>query len=155
MRRSPLSLGGWHWIAMLLAAGTGPAAAAPLIAEFMAQNDSGLEDEDHDHEDWIEILNPGPGAINLADYSLTDDINQPRQWVFPSTLLVSGQRVIVFASNKDKRDPGRELHTNFKLTSAGEYLGLFAPDGTTAVSQYFPAFPAQFPDKAYGRPEGS
>jgi hypothetical protein len=31
---------------------------------------------------------------------------------------------------------GSELHTNFKLSSAGEYLALVAPDGSTIVAEF-------------------
>ena len=44
---------------------------------------------------------------------------------------------------------GAELHTSFKLGADGEYLGLFAPDGT-AATEIAPQYPAQFPDVSYG-----
>jgi hypothetical protein len=57
---------------------------------------------------------------------------------------------LVFASNKDRRDPAAELHTNFKLDGDGEYLALTDPAG--AVVQAFDAVPAQRTDVSWGLP---
>ncbi|NIP93009.1 MAG: hypothetical protein GWO24_05935, partial [Akkermansiaceae bacterium] len=43
-----------------------------------------------------------------------------------------------------------ELHTNFRLTSGGEYLALVRPDGTTVEHHYAPAYPLQVQDVSYG-----
>ena len=54
-------------------------AALPLagqeltITEFLADNNRGLEDEDGNSSDWIELRNGGDTAIDLAGYALTDD----------------------------------------------------------------------------------
>ena len=58
--------------------------------------------------------------------------------------------MIVFASNKNRRTPGRPLHTNFKLSADGEYLALVMPDGVTMATEFAPTFPPQFPDVSYG-----
>ncbi|MBM3848091.1 MAG: lamin tail domain-containing protein, partial [Verrucomicrobia bacterium] len=34
--------------------------------------------------DWVEIINPTTNDVDLAGMSLTDDLSQPRKWVFPS-----------------------------------------------------------------------
>ena len=116
------------------------------INEFMADNENGLDDEDGDEEDWIELYNAGP-AVNLAGWSLTDNTNNMRKWVFPSVMLASNAYLIVFASEKD-RNAG-ELHTNFRLGTDGEYLGLVRSNGTVA-SEFSPTFPIQAPDISYG-----
>jgi hypothetical protein len=113
----------------------------------MAANQNGLDDEDGDEEDWIEIYNPGPGIVNLAGWSLTDATNDMRKWVFPSVTLASNAYLVVFASNKD-RNTG-ELHTNFRLSDDGEYLALVRSNGTIAT-EFRPTFPIQGPDISYG-----
>ncbi|MCA9197308.1 MAG: lamin tail domain-containing protein, partial [Planctomycetales bacterium] len=122
--------------------------AQPLISEFMAVNESTLQDQDGDYSDWIEITNVGDEALDLNDYSLTDDQNDPTQWRFPSVTLEPGEYLTVFASNKDRDTPGQELHTNFRLNAGGEYLALVAPNGT--VIQSFDEYPVQAADVAYG-----
>lgn len=49
--------------------------------------------------------------------------------------------MIVFASGKNRRIPGRPLHTSFKLTASGEHLALIRPDGRTPAAEFAPTFP--------------
>ena len=44
-----------------------------VITELVASNDQGLEDEDGDQSDWIELFNDGDQAVNLGGWYLTDD----------------------------------------------------------------------------------
>ena len=120
------------------------------ISEFMAVNDNGLDDEDRDEEDWIEIHNTGLNTVNLEGWFLTDDVNNLTKWAFPKVTLAPDGYLIVFASDKDRREPSEVLHTNFKLKGSGEYLGLVRPDGHTVVSDFFPAYPIQAPNISFG-----
>ncbi|NQT00460.1 MAG: CotH kinase family protein [Planctomycetes bacterium] len=120
------------------------------INEFMAVNDNGLDDEDRDESDWIEIYNAGMNPVNLEGWYLTDDVNNLTQWAFPEVILAPDAYLVVFASGKNRRDPLAALHTNFKLKGSGEYLGLVRPDGETVVWEFFPMYPKQAPDISYG-----
>ncbi|MEM7392665.1 MAG: lamin tail domain-containing protein, partial [Verrucomicrobiota bacterium] len=120
-----------------------------IISEFMAVNNSGLLDEDGDSSDWIELHNVSPGPIDLTGWRLTDDAADPFKWVFPNLTINADQRLVVFASNKDRTNPAMELHTNFRLTGNGEYLGLIRPDSSIAY-EFAPSFPEQLPDVSYG-----
>jgi hypothetical protein len=123
------------------------------ISEFLTENKSGLEDVDHDTPDWIEITNAGPGAANLAGWGLSDKANKPMKWTFPSpTTLAAGQRLVVFASGKDRSVAGQELHTNFKLSSSG-YLSLRRPTGE--IVQVFDGYPQQEGNVSFGPLPGS
>jgi len=124
--------------------------AALQISEFMASNDSTLADEDGDFSDWIEIRNTGASAVSLSGYHLTDNAANLTKWTFPAVNLNAGAYIVVFASNKDRTDPAGELHTNFRLSSSGEYLGLVEPDGTTVASDFSPVYPPQFADESFG-----
>lgn len=123
-----------------------------VITEFVAQNVSGLRDEDGQAEDWIEIQNQGETAVNLEGWALTDGPDLPGKWTFPPIILEPGQFLVVFASGKDRRPlGGRPCHTNFKLNREGEYLGLYdAESPRQALSELAPAFPEQRNDYAYG-----
>ncbi|MFP6884317.1 MAG: lamin tail domain-containing protein, partial [Roseibacillus sp.] len=126
-----------------------PLIGAPVISEFMADNNSALYDEDGDSSDWIELFNPDPNAVDLGGYFLTNDPAERTGWEIPTpTILPAGGSVIVFASNKD-RSVG-ELHANFRLGKAvGGYLALVDPDGQTIVQEYAD-YPEQFEDFSYG-----
>ncbi len=116
----------------------------------MADNDSFLADEDGTYSDWIEIQNSGSTSVSLTGYHLTDEAANPTKWTLPSLSLNPGAALVIFASNKDRIDPAATLHTNFKLSAGGEYLALVAPDGSTVVSGFTPAFPPQFPNESFG-----
>ena len=119
---------------------------SPYISEFLAINDTTLADEDGDYCDWIEIHNPAASAVDLTGWKLKDSANE---WPFPSMTLGPGEYRVIFASDKDRRDPAGELHTNFKLDGDGEYLALV--DATdTVVHPYAPTFPDQLEDISYG-----
>ena len=126
-----------------------PAFAQVRITEFMASNTQTLTDEDGDTSDWIEIQNTSSNSVSLLNWALTDSAGNSGKWRFPATNMPPKSFMIVFASGKDRAVAGAELHTNFKLSSDGEYLALFAPDGTVAT-EIAPQFPPQFPDVSYG-----
>ncbi|MFN5960913.1 MAG: lamin tail domain-containing protein, partial [Verrucomicrobiota bacterium] len=126
------------------------ARAAPLITEFMASNQTGLLDEDGDRPDWIELHNPDLVPLDLGGYGLTDDVARPGRWRIPAgTVLPPGGYLVIFASNKDRAVAGQPLHTNFSLSAGGEYLGLTAPGGGAALSEWNP-YPPQGGDVSYG-----
>ncbi len=125
-------------------------AADPMINEFLASNVGGMIDEDGDAVDWIELYNPGPGAVNLEGWYLTDDDAAPTKWRFPSVSIRSGDYLLVYASGKDRSVVGSPLHTNFKLSASGEFLGLIKPNGSTVAYAYAPEYPDQQADVSYG-----
>lgn len=126
--------------------------ADPLITEFMAANTASLVDEDGAFSDWVEIHNPDAAPVNLAGWYLTDSAGNKTRWQFPAVTLPAGGYMVVFASNKDRVDSAKPLHTNFALSAGGEYLGLIKPDGVTVAHEYAPEYPAQRDDVAYGLP---
>src|SRR6185436_15208532 len=125
-----------------------------VISEFMASNVSTLADEDGAFEDWIEVHNTGAAAVSLLNWSLTDDATRLAKWRFPATNLMAGARIVVFASGKDRRTAGAELHTNFKLERDGEYLALVEPDGVTIATEFAPLFPPQVTGVSFGLDPG-
>ena len=126
----------------------------PVISEFLAVNDRVLDDQDGDDSDWIELHNVGDSSMSLDRWYLTDDATDLRKWRFPDVTLDAGGYLVVFASGKDRNDPANELHTNFKLSSDGEYLALVMPDGQTIAHQIGPDVPPQVTDVSYGIPTG-
>ena len=127
----------------------------PRISEFMADNEGALKDSDGDSSDWIEIENPNPYSLELGGFYLHDDPAQLFQWPLPNLKLSPRGYLLIFASGKDRRDPAKELHTNFRLDADGEYLALVDTIGN--VVQKFPAnypavqnFPPQVKNVSYG-----
>lgn len=121
------------------------------INELVASNRLSLEDGYGDSPDWIELYNPGPTAVDLTGWGLSDSIGSPMKWVFPEVTIGAHDYLIVFASDRDEPvDPNGYLHTNYRLDADGESVVLTGPDGTTTVDSIAP-YPALCEDLAYGR----
>ena len=118
------------------------------ITEFVAENDSGLRDEDGEQSDWIELANVSTQPVSTEGWSLSDDLAQPRKWMLPAVVVPPGGFVHVWASGRNRIDPARPWHANFALgNGAGEVLQLVRPDGSVA-SDF--RYPGQYADSSYG-----
>jgi len=102
--------------------------------------------------DWIELHNNGASDVDLEGWTLSDDATVPGKWAFPAgSTIPAGEFLVVLADNPDSPISNAHfLHTNFKLTSGGEYLGLFNDAGVIQDS-IDPGFPKQFAFYSYGR----
>ncbi len=127
---------------------TEPEVVNLVINEFLAQNNTGIQDEMGSYEDWLELYNPGPEAVELGGLFLTDDLALTTQWALPEYTLNAGEYLVIWCDNDESDGP---LHTNFKLSSGGEEVGLYGrlAAGNALVDGY--AFGAQSPDISEGR----
>lgn len=128
-------------------------AAAPggsllVINEFVAKNETGIVDEEGKFEDWVELYNGGPTDINLEGYFLTDDLTAPDTWAFPDVTIPAGGYLLVWCDKDPEDGP---LHADFKLSTAGESIGLFSPanQGMQQLDAY--TFGEQTQDVSEGR----
>lgn len=122
-----------------------------VINEFMALNNSTIQDPAGDYDDWIEIYNPSLDAIPLAGLYLTDDLTRPTRWAFPDTSIAPGEFLLVWCDDEVVEGV---MHTVFKLSGDGEQVGLFDRDGETPIDTL--TFGPQATDISYGRwPDGS
>ena len=91
-----------------------------VISEFMEKNRAVLRDEDGDFSDWIELYNQSGEAVSLAGWTISDKESK-LGWPLPELMLEPGQRLLLFASGKDRQ--GEQLHTDFALSGEeGVYL---------------------------------
>jgi len=54
-----------------------------VINEFMASNNTSIQDPQGQYDDWIEIHNYGANAINIGGMYLTDNPSSPTKWQVP------------------------------------------------------------------------
>ena len=102
--------------------------------------------------DWIELHNPTASPVSLNGWTLSDDPSLISKWAFPAgSSIAPGGYLVILANSPDIPIPGSTyLHANFKLSSGGDYLGLFDNTGTT-ISEISPGYPNQYPNYSYGR----
>ena len=74
------------------------------LNEIVTSNGDNLYDEDGDTPDWIELHNPTNELIDLLGFGLTDDPEDLSKWTFPSIALEPDDFLVVFASDKDRKD---------------------------------------------------
>jgi len=138
---------------ILVLLGSGIVHSEVVINEFVASNNQGLQDEDGDACDWIELYNSGASAVSILGWALTDGSNDWDKWTFPNVSIGAGEYLVVFASGKDRTPTnGDNLHTNFSLSASGEYLAMYDASGEPQQSSVFdPQYPEQRTDYSYGR----
>ncbi len=97
---------------------------AIFINEICSDNGSIITDIEGDYSDWIEIWNQKDYPINLRGFGLTDDITQLDKWLFPNTILEANSYMLIWCSSNDSLYSNSELHSNFKISGAGEDIAL-------------------------------
>jgi uncharacterized protein (TIGR03437 family) len=132
----------------------GTAAAAALrINEFLAMNQTILEDPDEPgaFEDWFEIYNSGTTAVDMSGMYISDNPGNPTKWRVPEGVKIEAGGYLLFWADADPKQGS--LHTNFQLDSDGEVITLYDVDGTTLIDSV--TFEAQQADVSMGRfPDG-
>ncbi|MEO6245303.1 MAG: CotH kinase family protein [Opitutaceae bacterium] len=121
-----------------------------VIAEIMADNASGLEDEDLDRPDWIDLYNGTAAAVNISgwrlSYASAAATPQP-DYTLPDLTLPAYGHQIIFASGKNRFTNVRP-HANFTLQKEGGTLTLLPASGTPAVHTL--AYGPQQEDVSFG-----
>ena len=107
-----------------------------LISEFMADNESTLQDVDQAYSDWIEIQNVTSSPVNLEGWELRDSSDQ---WTFPAVTIGAGQYLVVFASSKNRRDPA----SSFTPTSSSARTASRCSCSTAAGLSFSRTIPSQ------------
>lgn len=93
-----------------------------VISEVVADNESGLIDENGVHSPWVEITNRSQGTVNMAGCFLTDDLFEPRKYMLPKgdlSMKLGARQVKV-------------VHPDFPILK-GTTLYLISTDGKTVV----------------------
>jgi hypothetical protein len=106
--------------------------------------------------DWFEIYNPKTTACTLeaGKWFVSDDLNDPEKYELPPFTIDALSHLIVFCDDSNK--VLTQIHTNFKLSSAGDKLGIFYKSGISDIIVDSVSFGAQGSNEASARiPDGS
>lgn len=122
------------------------------IWELMSSNDWYLPQALGKCYDWVELRNISGSAVNLADYSLTDDAEQPDMYCLPDKTLNPGDSIVIILSGDESLSGGRYVHAGFTLDAMGDQLFLFKQEGGLVDYAAFGQIPL---NQSYGRAEGS
>jgi hypothetical protein len=128
--------------------GTPVEAPAVFINEFMASNATIIADDEGGFGDWIELYNATDAAVDLSGWFITDDLANTEKHVLGAITIPAGGFVLLWADD-DILDG--DDHLSFKLSSDGEDLALYTPEGAAADQLTYQAqatdqSAARFPD---------
>lgn len=105
------------------------------VSEIVANNVAGMVDEMGEHEDWVEIFNPGGSAVDLTGMFLTDNLGDHRNWMLPPVILESMEFYIVWCDGQPEQGVN---HASFSLSAGGEEIGLYDSEqgGNTLIDGF-------------------
>jgi hypothetical protein len=107
---------------------TGTAVGPVYINEFMPSNASTVQDEGGAFPDWIELYNDGDEVVELAGWTITDDLDEPGKHAFDASLSIEpGGFLVLYADDDEEEGP---LHVGFSLLAEGESIGLYDAGGS-------------------------
>jgi len=123
-----------------------------VINEFSAAS-SWVTDEAGDTEDWIELLNTGTQAVDLAGLYITDKLSsklkfQIKNGVGGETMIAPGEYKVLWADEDVQQGA---LHLGFKLSADGEELGLYQKIENTVTALDEVTFDANPLNVSYAR----
>ncbi|MBN1953405.1 MAG: lamin tail domain-containing protein, partial [Bacteroidales bacterium] len=127
-----------------------------FINEIMSSNTYTIQDEFAEYDDWIELYNANSFPVDIGGLYLTDSLgNHIKQRISEDssalTTIAARGHLILWADNQPEQGI---LHLNFKLSNAGEDIGLFLEDGLTSVDSL--VYHENNADASLGRfPDGS
>ena len=99
-----------------------------VISEVMSANKAAVTDENGKYGDWVEIWNSSDRTINLEHVGLSDKGDRIR-FLFPKINLAPDERTVVFCDKTNQASVNSTLHARFSLSSSGEGVFLFDPNG--------------------------
>ncbi|MBR5380028.1 MAG: lamin tail domain-containing protein [Clostridia bacterium] len=128
-------------------------ASSVRITEIMSSNASSIQDDTGAYSDWIEITNVSGSDVNLKGWKLAKDASlMLKYFEFPSHVLKSGERVLVFCTSTTRDIYGYTYHAPFKISSSGDTIILFSSVGTAVQSLNVPELTA---NTSYAEIDGS
>lgn len=120
-----------------------------VINEFLAQNNTTIQDPFGSFEDYVELYNKGTSTVDLSGMYMSDSLAEPTEWAIPAgTTLAPGETILFWADEDLLEGP---LHADFKLSASGEDIGLWDTDGVTLLDSV--SFGPQVSDVSTGRLE--
>jgi len=124
------------------------------INEWMASNTKTITNtlNQNKMDDWFEIYNPGPAAVDLGGFFMTDEYPTSRQLIsIPKNTLISPRGfLLVWADKRTDLNTGElgVLHADFQLSKDGDSIFILDPAGRLLDSV---TFATQISDRSEGR----
>ncbi len=106
-----------------------------LINEYMTGNLAAIADEDGRYPDWFELYNNSFDPVSLNGWTICDHPSDTLPWPIPNFELSAFQRVLFFASAKNK---GQLAPFNETVIRPGDPCRYLVPASEPAFGWYWP-----------------
>ncbi len=106
-----------------------PQPEGPLCLSEVVVSNLNTIPQGGEYYDWVEFRNLSDEPLQLSDFYLSDDEDDPLLWQLPVRTLDPGRTYIIFCSGDESLSRGDEYHANFKLDATEEDLFLSDADG--------------------------
>ena len=116
------------------------------INELMADNTSYVVDSQGTHHDWIELFNYSRDTIDLSQWYLSDEDDDPFLFQLPAYSMPPSSYVLVWASGDSQTSD--VWYAPFKIRKEGEAIYLNRDDHSRGDTAYVPYTPA---NHSFGR----
>lgn len=103
-------------------------AGALVISEVMPSNSSYFIQADGKYHDWVELKNNSDQSIELSDYWLTDDPDEPQKFRLPQRTVAPGEYVIIICAG-DTTLAGGFIQAPFSLSRQESWLYIVGREG--------------------------
>ena len=105
-----------------------------IINEAMSSNYQYLPHNGNSYYDWLELYNNGLQPLDLSEYCLTTNQNQPDLYRLPKVVLQPGEYFVLMCSGDVGLSGGTYTHTNFKI---GTYEGVYLYKAGVCIDSMF------------------
>ena len=94
-----------------------------LLNEVTANNTTGIQNEEGNCKDWIELVNKSNQPLSLSGLYLSDSPSDLSRWAFPADAMIyAASHLLLWADDLDETLV--RMHTNFNLSNTGDALYL-------------------------------
>ncbi|MEG1771900.1 MAG: lamin tail domain-containing protein [Clostridia bacterium] len=104
------------------------------INEFMASNSTTLLDVNGEYSDWIELFNTTDKEIDISGFGISDNIQQPLKYQFPSGTIIKAKSYLVIHCSGQEGLIDSEIHVPFSLRAYEEDVVLSTKKGQVLSS---------------------
>jgi len=119
-----------------------------VINEVMPSNSSFIYDNFNDADDWLELFNPNPYAVNISGCKFQRD---GLSWTIPNGTVINANGYLLYW--KDAETYQGENHTSFKLPNS--FTTLYFISGNNEIIDFI-QYPTTSTNFSFGRyPNGS
>jgi hypothetical protein len=142
------------WGIKLDASVTSGVGGNPVVINEVLPVNATLQNPDSSFAGWIELFNPGTSAADISDMSLTNDLSNPRAFVFPGgTSIPANGYLVIYCNPLLAQSP---TNTGFALSGVGDEVYFFKGLADGGGLQDAVVFGSQVPDFSVGRsPNGT